>query len=87
MTSPATRGGDKTCEPVWQTNHCLSFLVGCKNWFLKTGLLSADLMNGERGRVQVRHTSDLVPGLVAVLVLEVAREILNDEPVHHVGGL
>ena len=42
-------------------------------------------MNGEGWRIQVCHAANLVPGLVAVLVLEVAREILNDEPVHHAG--
>ena len=42
-------------------------------------------MNGEGGRIQVGQVADLLPGLVAVLVLEVAREILNDEPVHHAG--
>ena len=53
--------------------------------YIITGIFCADLMNGEGGRVQVRQVADLLPGLVAVLVLEVAREILNDEPVHHAG--
>ena len=40
-------------------------------------------MDGEGRRVKICQPADLVPGLIAVLVLEVAGEVLKDEPVHY----
>ncbi len=43
------------------------------------------MMHGEGGRVDVGKPADLVPRLVAVRLLQVAREVLQDESVHGVG--
>ena len=40
------------------------------------------LVDGEGGRIEVGEPADLVPGLLAILVLEVAGKVLEDEPVH-----
>ena len=55
--------------------------------FLRTSLLELGerrtrLVDGEGGRVEVGEPADLVPGLLAILVLEVAGKVLEDEPVH-----
>ena len=39
-------------------------------------------MNGEGRGIEVGQPADLVPGLIAIFVLQVAREILKDEAVH-----
>ena len=40
------------------------------------------LVDGEGGRIEVGEPADLVPGFLAILVLEVAGKVLEDEPVH-----
>ena len=40
------------------------------------------LMDGKGRRIEVCQPADLVPGVVAILVLEVAGKVLKDEPVH-----
>ena len=40
------------------------------------------LVDGEGGRIEVGESADLVPGVLAILVLEVAGKVLEDEPVH-----
>ena len=39
-------------------------------------------MDGKGRRIEVCQPADLVPGVVAILVLEVAGKVLKDEPVH-----
>lgn len=39
-------------------------------------------MDGKCRGIQICQPADLVPGLVAILVFEVAGKVLKDEPVH-----
>ena len=39
-------------------------------------------MDGEGWRIKICQPADLVPGLIAVLVLQIGGEVLKDETVH-----